>query len=160
MDVFVARQPIFDARQTVYGYELLYRSGSTNTYEGTDGNQASLSVIRNAFLMLGPQALTGRKKAFINFTKDLLVSGVALSLPNDQTVIEILEDVEPDDSTLNACRDLKKAGFTLALDDYTLTNTTQESFLQLADIIKVDFKLTPEEDRWKIVQQFSGDSKQ
>jgi EAL and modified HD-GYP domain-containing signal transduction protein len=110
--------------------------------------------------MLGPQALTGRKKAFINFTKDLLVSGVALSLPNDQTVIEILEDVEPDDSTLNACRDLKKAGFTLALDDYTLTNTTQESFLQLADIIKVDFKLTPEEDCWKIVQQFSGDSKQ
>jgi len=160
MDHFVARQPIFDARQRVYGYELLYRSGSTNTYEGTDGNQASLSVIRNAFLMLGPQALTGRKKAFINFTKDLLVSGVALSLPNDQTVIEILEDVEPDDSTLNACRDLKKAGFTLALDDYTLTNTTQESFLQLADIIKVDFKLTPEEDRWKIVQQFSGDSKQ
>ena len=159
MDVFVARQPIFDARQTVYGYELLYRSGSSNVYEGTDGSQASLSVIRNAFLMLGPQALTGRKKAFINFTKDLLVSGVALSLPHDQTVVEILEDIEADESTLSACRGLKEAGFTLALDDYTLANTTQESFLELADIVKVDFKLTPEQDRWKIVQRASGQPK-
>jgi len=156
MDIFVARQPIFDAHQRVYRYELLYRSGSTNAYEGTDGSQASLSVIRNAFLMLGPQALTGRKKAFINFTKDLLVGGVALNLPHDQTVIEILEDINPDEPTLNACRDLKKAGFTLALDDYTLTNTTQESFLELADIVKVDFKLTPEQDRWKIVERYSG----
>jgi c-di-GMP-related signal transduction protein len=160
MDVFVARQPIFDSHQNVYGYELLYRSGSSNAYDGTDGSQASLSVIRNAFLMLGPQALTGRKKAFINFTKDLLVSGVALSLPHDQTVVEILEDIEPDEPSLNACRDLKQAGFTLALDDYTLANTTQEAFLQLADIVKVDFKLTSEQDRWKVVQRLSGSSKQ
>ena len=160
MDIFVARQPIFDKHQHVYGYELLYRSGTVNAYEGTDGNQASLSVIRNAFLMLGPQNLTGRKKAFINFTKDLLVSGIALSLPHDQTVVEILEDVQPDDPTLNACNELKKAGFTIALDDYTLSNHTQEEFLKLADIIKVDFKLTREEDRGKIVARFSGELKQ
>ena len=160
MDIFVARQPIFDKHQHVYGYELLYRSSSVNAYEGTDGNQASLSVIRNAFLMLGPQNLTGRKKAFINFTKDLLVSGIALSLPHDQTVVEILEDVQPDDPTLNACNELKKAGFTIALDDYTLSNHTQEEFLKLANIIKVDFKLTREEDRGKIVARFSGESKQ
>ena len=54
----------------------------------------------------------------------------------------------------------RQAGFTLALDDYTLTNNTQESFLQLADIVKVDFKLTSEQDRWKVVQRFSGQSKQ
>jgi len=160
MDVFVARQPIFDAHQAVYGYELLYRSGSANAYEGTDGSQASLSVIRNAFLMAGPEVLTGRKKAFINFTKDLLVSGVALSLPNDRTVVEILEDLEPDEPSLKACRDLKEAGFTLALDDYTLANTTQDAFLQIADIVKVDFKLTPEQDRGKVIQRLSQYSKQ
>ncbi len=160
MDIFVARQPIFDKHQHVYGYELLYRSGSTNVYEGTDGSQASLSVIRNTFLMMGPQALTGRKKAFINFTKELLVSGIALSLPHDQTAIEILEDIAPDEQTLNACKDLKKAGFTLALDDYTLANDTQDSFLELADIIKVDFLQTPETDRGKVVDRFSRHKKQ
>jgi len=40
MEVFVARQPIFDAKQTVYGYELLYRSGVQNFYTETDGDRA------------------------------------------------------------------------------------------------------------------------
>ncbi|MEO0249958.1 MAG: HDOD domain-containing protein, partial [candidate division WOR-3 bacterium] len=159
MDIFVARQPIFDARQNVYGYELLYRSGSGNAYQATDGNQASLSVIRNTFLMLGSQTLTGRKKAFINFTKELLVSGIGLSLPHDQTVVEILEDVEPDESTLSACKDLKKAGFLIALDDFTLTNFTQEAFLEIADIVKVDFTLTAEADRAKVIERFQGQQK-
>jgi c-di-GMP-related signal transduction protein len=159
MDIFVARQPIFDTRQHVFGYELLYRSGSGNVYQGTDGNQASLSVIRNTFLMLGSEALTGRKKAFINFTKELLVSGIALSLPHDQTVVEILEDVEPDESTLSACLALKKAGFVIALDDFTLANDTQDQFLEIADIVKVDFTLTPEADREKVVERFLGQQK-
>ena len=160
MEHFVARQPIFDTRQNVSGYELLYRSGSANIYDGKDGSQASLTVIRNAFLMFGLEALTGQKKAFINFTKNLLVSGVPMTLPPQQTVIEILEDVEPDESALRACRKLKEAGFTLALDDYTTTNTIQEALLQLADIVKVDFRLAPAEDRWKIPQRFSGQPKQ
>ncbi len=88
------------------------------------------------------------------------MGGVALSLPQDQIVVEILEDIEPDEPSLDACRDLKQAGFTLALDDYTLSNTAQEPFLQLADIVKVDFKLTAEQDRGKIVQRLSKQSKQ
>jgi len=159
MDIFVARQPIFDARQSVYGYELLYRSGSGNAYTATDGNQASLSVIRNTFLMLGSETFTGRKKAFINFTKELLVSGIGLSLPHDQTVVEILEDVEPDESTLSACKDLKKAGFVIALDDFTMTNVTQDAFVEIADIVKVDFTLTPEADRGRVIERFQDQQK-
>lgn len=53
MDIYVARQPIFNRRQKVIGYELLYRSGLTNSYGGTDGTEASLAVIGNTFLFLG-----------------------------------------------------------------------------------------------------------
>ncbi len=67
MDIFVARQPIFDVNQNVYGYELLYRSGIVNEYEGTDGSQASLSVIRNAFLMLGPAGACQAKESIYKF---------------------------------------------------------------------------------------------
>ena len=35
MDVYMARQPIFDTDNHVYGYELLYRSnGKQNEYNG------------------------------------------------------------------------------------------------------------------------------
>ncbi len=69
--VFVARQPIFDVEQKVFGYELLYRSSFDNSYDAADGTSATLAVVREAFLVLGTQ-LTGTHKAFINFNLDLL----------------------------------------------------------------------------------------
>ena len=96
MDIYVARQPIFDRNQKVIGYELLYRSGLTNSYDGTDGTEASLAVIRNTFLFLGERIVAPPSKAFIKLTRDLLLNGVAGVLPHQSTVIEILEDIEPD----------------------------------------------------------------
>ena len=51
MDIYVARQPIFNRNQKVIGYELLHRSGLTNSYDGTDGTEASLAVIGNTLLV-------------------------------------------------------------------------------------------------------------
>lgn len=159
MDIFVARQPIFDRRQRVFGYELLYRSGMTNKYDGTDGTEASLAVIRNTFLFLGKQILTPSTFAFINFTKQLLISGVAETLPPAQTIIEILEDIEPDQDLLRVCRSLKKAGYTLALDDYTIGNTIQNPLIELADILKVDLIHSTERESRAIVLKHSGNGR-
>ena len=40
-NIFVARQPIFDANTNVYAYELLFRTGETGGANVTDGNAAS-----------------------------------------------------------------------------------------------------------------------
>ncbi|OPY64472.1 MAG: putative cyclic-di-GMP phosphodiesterase AdrB [Syntrophorhabdaceae bacterium PtaU1.Bin034] len=149
-DIFVARQPIFDPKQNVLAYELLYRSSMKNTYDATDATSATLDVMRNAFLMLGPQ-LIGTKKAFINFNRDLLNKRSAFSLRPESTVIEILEDVEVDDSIVAACRELKGAGYVLALDDFDQKNRSTEALISLADIIKVDFRSTTPEQRKAIV---------
>ncbi len=37
MDIFVARQPIFDVKKHVYAYELLYRAGEQNQSNVIDG---------------------------------------------------------------------------------------------------------------------------
>ena len=126
MDIYVARQPIFNRRQKVIGYELLYRSGLTNSYGGTDGTEASLSVIGNTFLFLGQRIVPQPSQAFINLTRGLLLNGVAGALPHASTVIEILEDIEPDEAVIKKCQELKEAGYTLALDDYTIHNEAQE----------------------------------
>jgi len=160
MDIYVARQPIFNRHQKVIGYELLHRSGLANRYEGTDGTEASLAVISNTYLFMSQRVVAPPNQAFINLTRDLLLNGVAGLLPSQSTVIEILEDIEPDDMLLKACRDLKEAGYTLALDDYTIDNETQRSLVALADIIKVDFmKSTPEESRSIIKQLDNGRGK-
>lgn len=155
LDIFVARQPIFDRNERIFAYELLFRQGTQNSYEGIDGDQATSDVIANSFLTIGMEALTGGKRAFINFTTNLLKKKTAYLLPSDLVVIEILENIEPDQEIILACQKLKEAGYLLALDDFVF----DEKFwplINLADIIKVDFSVTVGKERTNIVKRLSA----
>lgn len=153
MDIFVARQPILDRRQAVYGYELLFRSGFENVFSHTDGDQASSRVIRDSLLSFGFDRLTGDRKAFINFTRNVLVQELYALLPQDRAVVELLESVEPDDEVVEACRTLKQAGYLLALDDFVF-KPEFEPLLDLADIVKVDVLSTSPGDRRGYADRF------
>ena len=155
MDVFVARQPIFDRRLNVYAYELLFRVGRENVFVDTDGDIATSSVITDSFLVIGLESLTRGRKAFINFTKNLLMDETATILPKDLLVIEILEDVMPTKGIITACKKLKDSGYVLALDDFVF-EPKFTPLIKLADIIKVDFKLSGEEERRLLIQKFSS----
>lgn len=151
MNIFLARQPIFDRNQNVFAYELLYRDGTVNAYTGRDGDAASSNVILNSFGLVGLENLTGGKKAFINFTSELIRQGVATLFPKDQLVIELLESIAPDRDIIESCREIKKKGYCLALDDFVF----QEAYLpliELADIIKIDFMNTSPDGRKNIVK--------
>jgi len=141
MDVFVARQPIFDRHRHLYAYELLFRSGPANAFSATDGDRASLKVIADSFLRPGLHRITGGRRAFINFTRDTLVRGYATLLPRDLVVVEILENVEQDAEVFDACRDLKRRGYLIALDDFVCDDWSNP-LVRFADIIKVDFRAT------------------
>lgn len=159
MDVFIARQPIFDHKQCVYGYELLYRSGMENVYSGSDGDKASLSVIGNTLLVVGSRQMSEGKRVFVNFTRKLLLEGAATYLPKKIGVIEILEDVEPDDELIEAIKTIRSQGYILALDDFILRGNEYNPFLKLVDIIKVDFRQTDDEERKAIAKRFPGSGK-
>lgn len=149
MHVFVARQPIFDKKNNVVAYELLFRSGYENAYNHIDGNKATLNVISNTFYEFNFKAVVDRKKAFINFTEKLIKEEIATILPPKDVVIEILETIEPTDEIVNACRKLKEQGFTLALDDFVF-NKNYEKLIEVVDIVKVDFLITKGLERKKI----------
>ena len=53
LDVFVARQPIFSRNLQEYGYELLYRGGPNDSFDGTAADLATARVIANSFLTIG-----------------------------------------------------------------------------------------------------------
>lgn len=134
---YVARQPIFDARKTLFGYELLYRASSENRYAASDAARATTSVISDASFLHGLENLAAGHKLFINFPRELLSSGVETFLPSNQLVVEIVEDIEPTQPVLDACLRMKRAGYMLALDDVTDPARPAE-FGELIDIIKVD----------------------
>lgn len=136
LDVFVARQPIFDERKKIFGYELLFRSGLENSCPPTEGSEATRHVLHTAWIELGLSALVGQKLPFVNFNRDLLLSDVPDMLPADSLAIEVLEDVEPKPDVLAACQQLKRNGYMLALDDF-IYRPDLEPLMALADIVKI-----------------------
>ena len=149
--VHVARQPIFDRNQNVFGYELLFRSQNGSVYDGVDGDQATNSVIVNSFLLIGMQTMTNGKKAFINFTANSLKNSIPSMLPKERIAVEILEDVKPDEEIIATCKKLKQEGYLLVLDDFVF-KTEYMPLIELADIIKVDFRATGLKEREKLLQ--------
>jgi EAL and modified HD-GYP domain-containing signal transduction protein len=152
---FLGRQPILDAGLNLYGYELLFRAGTTNSYAGdarVDQEEATRLVIDNC-LSLIPEA--GQGVTFVNCTRDALVSGLVTLLPAATTVLEILEDVEPDDELLDACRKLKKAGYRFALDDFSPDGFSLP-FLEVASYVKVDFRASDAATRRRIYKMVDG----
>ncbi|NTV89196.1 MAG: histidine kinase, partial [Clostridiales bacterium] len=130
MDIFLARQPIFDADQRVYAYEVLYRSGTTNAFDGINGDEASAKVIINTFQTFGIDRLTNNKPVFINFTESFINDEMATLFPKDSLVVEVLESVNPGDNIVERCRKLKELGYTIALDDFVYS-PEYESLLSL-----------------------------
>ena len=151
MEHFIARQPIFDTKGKVYAYELLFRSGLHNYFDCDDQDLAAASVIANSNLLFDLDEMTGGTKAFINCTRTVLLEDLMTTLPRQQAVVEVLEDVEPDDAIIKACQRLKKQGYILALDDFVY-HKNFEPLLELADIIKVDFLLSDVEEQERLAK--------
>lgn len=151
-EVHVARQPIFDTNLNVFGYELLFRNSCRNSYTAIDGDQATLDVITNSFLFIGMDTLTYGKRAFINFTANSLKNNLPAMLPKELIGVEILEDIVPDEEIIKACKKLKKIGYLIVLDDFVFS-PTHLPLIELADIIKVDFRNTSQNECKEIIQR-------
>jgi len=148
---YVARQPIFDREEKVFGYELLFRDGLQNAFHG-DTDEASRATLDRSLLM-GLDVLCDGRRAFVNCTRDTLIKGLVTLLPSTTTVVEILESVPADPDVFSACRNLKEAGYLIALDDY-VAEDPRKALAELADIIKVEMQLTTEQERIALMKQF------
>ncbi len=155
MDIYIARQPIFDTKKNVFAYELLYRTDTVNKAGVVDGDAATSSVVANALMLIGLDSLTEGRPAFINFTKNLINEDIPTIFDSENVVVEILEDIVPDDDFIEKCRQLKDAGYTLALDDVVL-QYPHEELLRMVDIIKVDFMLTNASERRQLIQRYAN----
>ena len=141
VDIYVAREPILDRFRRTHAYELLFRDAPTKTIGGKGADRATVNVIDISFFVFGAETLTGGRPAFVNFTREALVGGYAGTVPGNLLVVEIFEDVPADPDVIRACRALKAAGCTIALDD-VVSATLPAELVAVADIVKVDFSKT------------------
>jgi len=148
---YVARQPIVDRDEKVFGYELLFRDGLENAFTGTDTDEASRVTLDRSLLM-GLDVLCDGRRAFVNCTKDTLVKGLVTLLPAATTVVEVVESVAPDPDVIAALRTLRQEGYMIALDDY-LADDPRETLTEIAHIIKVEIPFTTEKQREELIRR-------
>jgi len=152
MNVHIARQPIFDKDMNVFAYELLYRSGEGINEPSKDGDHKTSEVVFNTLVTMGLDTMLSGSKAFINFTKETINSKLPEMFSNKILVVELLEDIVPDETFLDHCQTLKNGGYLLALDDFDATYVYEE-VIKMVDIIKVDFMMTTREERRILVEK-------
>lgn len=139
-DIYIGRQAIFNRKMEVYAYELLYRSGETNSATFNDPDLATTQVTINTIIEMGLNKILNQSKAFINITRNFLVGNYPILLPPERTVIEIPENVTTDQELLVALSVLHKAGYTIALDDVMELDRIIP-YQNIATIVKLDLKL-------------------
>ena len=77
------------------------------------------------------------KVAYVNVSRDFLLSVRPLPLPARRVVLELLEQQLVDDELFGVLDELVAEGFTIALDDFRLTPAT-EQLLTYASIVKIN----------------------
>ncbi|WP_158968239.1 EAL and HDOD domain-containing protein [Paraglaciecola sp. L3A3] len=143
MSFYAARQPILNKDKTLFAYELLFRDSLKNIFPNINEDVATAKLIEGLQFNLGLETLAKDSLAFINFTHNSLISGYPFLLPKDKIVVEILETVKPTKKLLDICKELKRKGYLIALDDYEHSKPW-EYFFPYVDIIKLDYSITSE----------------
>lgn len=139
VDLYLGRQAIFNRKMEVHAYELLYRSCNTNSAKFDDPDLATLQVTLDTIIEMGLNKIVNKSIAFINLTRNFLIGNYPILLPPERIAIEIPETITTDQELLDALINLRKAGYTLALDD-VMDIERVIPYQNIASIVKVDLK--------------------
>jgi EAL and modified HD-GYP domain-containing signal transduction protein len=152
-EVWVARQPIYDASMAVVAYELLYRASPTSrSADIVDPGRATLEVIAGAALEIGLDRLAAGLPVHINFPEELLIKVPDLPLQAERVVIEVLEDVRATPEVLQGVRALRARGHRIALDDYS-PQGSDPRLLEVADVVKLEVTHPPVDELARLARE-------
>ncbi len=150
-EIYFARQPIYDQKLRIMGYELFYRHAEDDTSaQFLDAEVATSQVVLNTVSEVGLDRIVGEHKAFINVARDFVLGGHLVGFGLPQLVFEVAASIVVDEPLLHALRDLYQQGYHFVLDDYE-DNEAYRALLDIADYVKIDLLTTPEEEVRRLV---------
>lgn len=148
----LARQAIADKELNLVGYELLYRQSHTaDVALVSDPVEASARVYSLALLDLGAAHLGAGFPISLNVPQFWLEKTDLFPEVTSKVVLEILEDTVVTAEVIQAAQILKSKGYTIALDDFTLTEETHP-LIAYADWVKLDTHQYTQDELATLVQ--------
>lgn len=147
MEVFVAKQPVYNIKEEIVGYELLYRKDSTNVFPIIDGDQATSELIINSYLNIGLGKLTKGKRYCIHFTENLLEQRLPTFFDPETLVVKLARNVKVSDKIITICKELKDLGYTIVIHEEIFQSEYPgfNEILPYIDMMEVDLKIGKQE---------------
>ena len=157
LPTILARQPVFDREGTLWGHELLFRRNyEDNSAVFTDANQATLTVAAGMFSAPWKFFHCSRR-ILLNFGQQSILEKVPYAFPHSQTIIQVNEDITTNVNLLTTLIDLKKDGYTIAIDNFS-GRANPKVLLDLIDMVIIDVldkAITEVEQQAQQAKQFS-----
>jgi len=145
MEAFVARHPIFDEANKVYGYDLEFRSGFAAFYDTAADEKEEVDLqLRASF-----EGFAGLGKAHVLIPGDLLRKEVPARLPAETLIVGLPADLPAEPELIQACRKLRQTGYELSLDDVGPARC-QGPLLELAGIARLDTRMAAPGERQEL----------
>jgi len=139
--IYIGRQPVFDRHRRTVAYQLMHRGASdAPAPDGLAASEATTQqLVEHTLLQWGVDKLLNGKPGHVHVDAIFLAKGLHLTLPQQQVVLEIRGDDDPDGMLYVHALEAKAAGYRLALCHLPdRQHPTAVDLLGLADVVKVD----------------------
>lgn len=139
--VHIARQPIINAENEVFGYELLHRDEHGNVDHRLTDRTLSAKVILSVYNLIGRERVTGEHLAFFNIGPSFLLTDIIEALPPMQCVFEITAKEKLKLNEIAKLKYLYEIGYRFAMDNFVVSTESIEEHhaaLPYISYIKVD----------------------
>jgi len=153
VDFFLTRLPIFDPKNNLFGYELKFSKDLFQLQQAqTSSDRDSSKIITESMFMIGLDKLVTGKKAFIPFSRNLLLNKFAELLPKDIVGIQLSRELGGDIKVAQTCKELKTKGYTIVLDNFSF-QPDYAHLTEFAKFVKVDITKTGEYIRKSVIKR-------
>jgi EAL and modified HD-GYP domain-containing signal transduction protein len=137
VSVSIARQPVFDEKGQLWGYELFcVGSDETTRFGFPEHENVALSVASSVYIGL-QQILDRGKKIIVNFNEKSMLDDLPYAFPPTLAAVKVAEDIYTQPHLPDVLKRLKSDGYLIAVGGFT-GNPAFAPLYGLADIMGTD----------------------
>src|SRR5580692_5799411 len=117
--VSIARQPIFDEKRKLWGYELFcVGSAYSSDSDSPEETNVAISVESSAYVCL-KQMMESGSKIMVDFTEKNILENVPYALPPLLAAVKVSELVCREPLVMEGLRVLKTDGYLIAVEEFS-----------------------------------------
>lgn len=133
VDFLLTREPVFYGSGGLYAYDIKYRQLDGSDASGAEGGSS------NGYFGVDLRRICGGATAFVGFSREMLKNSITNCFSSEDIVVVISgRDILSDREAVDACKDLKRRGYSFAIDDFKRGRGFDE-LLELCDVVMLDF---------------------